>query len=151
MDYEKPPIGVSPYWYVQQRRIKDLKFWGVSMNGLFDVLTLQEAGKLWGKDDSTLRRVITDPKFVENVDYRKTGKSYLVTRVAMERVYGKIQDQDLKGFIGSSTKSKKSSTINKEFITSLENFKPRPYSEVNDILSKAALLTENQQEFSHPL
>ena len=24
MDYEKPPIGVSPYWYVQQRRIKDL-------------------------------------------------------------------------------------------------------------------------------
>lgn len=24
MDYEKPPIGVFPYWYVQQRRIKDL-------------------------------------------------------------------------------------------------------------------------------
>mgnify|MGYP001019288758 CR=1 FL=1 len=24
MDYEKPPIGASPYWYVQQRRIKDL-------------------------------------------------------------------------------------------------------------------------------
>ncbi len=24
MDYEKPPIGVSPYWYVYQCRIKDL-------------------------------------------------------------------------------------------------------------------------------
>lgn len=24
MLYEKPPIGASPYWYVQQSRIKDL-------------------------------------------------------------------------------------------------------------------------------
>lgn len=24
MIYEKPPIGASPYWYVQQCRIKDL-------------------------------------------------------------------------------------------------------------------------------
>jgi hypothetical protein len=113
----------------------------MNMNDLFDILTLQEAGELWNKDDSTLRRVIAGPQFVENTDYRKSGKVYLVRRAAMERVYGAIQDQDLKACI-SNTKHKKSRTINKEFITSLESFKPKSYSETNEILKKAAHITK---------
>lgn len=54
-----------------------------------EVLTITEASKIWGKEVSTLRRVIKNGKFTEGIDYRKSGSTWLITKSAMERVYGK--------------------------------------------------------------
>lgn len=55
---------------------------------LDSVLSLQEAAELYGKDDSTLRKAIADGRFSPN-EYRKTGRNYIITKSALERVYGK--------------------------------------------------------------
>ena len=57
-------------------------------SALDSVLSLQEAAKLYGKDDSTLRKAIADGRFFPN-EFRKTGRNYIVTRAGLERVYGK--------------------------------------------------------------
>lgn len=53
------------------------------------VMTFSEATEKWGLADSTLRKLVTTNKLTENVDYRKSGKVWLITKDAMERVYGK--------------------------------------------------------------
>lgn len=59
------------------------------MDLLNEVLTAQEATIAWGLGESTLRtRIRNSNVFVEGIDYRKTGRSWLITRAAMERVYG---------------------------------------------------------------
>ena len=57
-------------------------------SALDSVLSLQEAAKLYGKDDSTLRKAIADGRFSPN-EYRKTGRNYIITKEGLERVYGK--------------------------------------------------------------
>ena len=57
-------------------------------SALDSVLSLQEAAELYGKDDSTLRKAIADGRFSPN-EYRKTGRNYIITKSALERVYGK--------------------------------------------------------------
>ena len=59
-----------------------------SSNALSEVLTFSEAGELWGIDPSALRHRVTSEKLVEGVDFRKSGKVWLITRSAMERLYG---------------------------------------------------------------
>ena len=54
---------------------------------LNSILSIQEAAELWGKDDSTLRKAITDGRFDES-EFRKTGRNYIIKKSAMERVYG---------------------------------------------------------------
>lgn len=56
---------------------------------LQDILTLSEAAKLWGKNESTIRERIRNGAFKEYTDYRKSGRITLITKEAMERVYGK--------------------------------------------------------------
>lgn len=58
---------------------------------LFNVLTFSEASKRWGINDSTLRKKAqsNSSEFIENVDFRKSGNTWLVTVYAMERLYGK--------------------------------------------------------------
>ena len=58
---------------------------------LKEVLTITEAAELWGKEVSTLRRVIKNNKFTYEVDYRKSGSTWLITKTAMEKVYGKLE------------------------------------------------------------
>ena len=59
------------------------------MANAFDGLyALSDAARLWGKDDSTLRRAILAGKFVEGVDAKKFGKQWVVTRASMTREYG---------------------------------------------------------------
>lgn len=54
-----------------------------------EVLTISEASKIWGKEVSTLRRnFMNNVTFKLNVDCRKSGATWLVTKEAMERVYG---------------------------------------------------------------
>lgn len=58
---------------------------------LFDVYTTTEAGLLWGLNESTVRKAIQVGRFTIGRDYRKSGRVTLITKEAMERVYGKLE------------------------------------------------------------
>lgn len=54
-----------------------------------DVLTFTEASELWGlSDGSVLRNAVRQGRFKEG-EYRQSGRVWLVTYAAMERLYGK--------------------------------------------------------------
>ena len=55
---------------------------------LTQVFTFSEAAELWNIDSSTLRHRITSEKLLEGIDYKKSGKVWLITKSAMERLYG---------------------------------------------------------------
>lgn len=55
---------------------------------LNDVMTFSEASEKWGLGESTLRSVIRTNKLTEGIDYRKSGKVWLITKEAMQRLYG---------------------------------------------------------------
>jgi hypothetical protein len=59
-----------------------------SPNSILEVLTFSEAAEIWDIDPSTLRHRVTSEKLNEGIDYRKSGKVWLITRNAMERLYG---------------------------------------------------------------
>jgi predicted DNA-binding protein (UPF0251 family) len=58
---------------------------------LNDVLTLSEAASFLGIDPSTLRHAIRSGRFREG-EVRQSGGVWLVTRQALERVYGGKED-----------------------------------------------------------
>lgn len=53
-----------------------------------NILTLKEASILWNKDTSTLRRMILSDKLKENIDYRKSGGTWLIRKDSMLKCYG---------------------------------------------------------------
>jgi hypothetical protein len=55
---------------------------------LAQVYTFSEAAELWNIDSSTLRHRVTSEKLLEGIDYKKSGKVWLITRSAMQRLYG---------------------------------------------------------------
>ena len=55
---------------------------------LAQVFTFSEAAELWSIDSSTLRHRVTSEKLLEGIDYKKSGKVWLITKSAMERLYG---------------------------------------------------------------
>ena len=67
---------------------------------LEDVLTAGEAAEIWGKAHITVRQACSGfkdkpPRFKAG-EYRQSGKVWLVTRKAMERVFGVPPMQDSK-------------------------------------------------------
>lgn len=58
---------------------------------LYKVFTPTEAAVLWGKEESAIRKAIQNGKFEQWVDYRKAGRITLITKEAMERVYGELK------------------------------------------------------------
>ena len=58
-----------------------------------DVMTTGEAAELWGKNPTTIKHLCTGiagkwgPKLTSD-ECRKSGSAWLVTRAAMERLYG---------------------------------------------------------------
>ena len=57
-----------------------------------EVLTFSEAERLYGLSEGTLRKYVSyelkkGSRFINGVDYRKSGKTWLITRKAMEREY----------------------------------------------------------------
>lgn len=50
--------------------------------------TFSEASEKWGLGESTLRSTVKTARLVEGIDYRKSGKVWLITQKAMYRVYG---------------------------------------------------------------
>jgi hypothetical protein len=59
-----------------------------SFYSISEVLTFSEAAEIWDIDPSTLRHRVTSEELQEGVDYRKSSKVWLITKNAMERLYG---------------------------------------------------------------
>ena len=51
-------------------------------------MTFKEAAEEWKLDTSTLRKMVLTNKLIEDVDYRKSGGTWIITRAAMIKVYG---------------------------------------------------------------
>jgi len=62
-------------------------------SALNNVMTAKEAAELWGKTEGAIRAAIKAKKFILGVDYRKAGRITLITREAMEKVYGKLENK----------------------------------------------------------
>ena len=60
----------------------------MNRNILNEVMTFAEATEKWGLGESTLRSTVNTNKLIEGIDYRKSGKVWLVTYNAMLREYG---------------------------------------------------------------
>ena len=54
-----------------------------------EVMTVNEAAEIWNKSEGAIRASIKAKKFILGIDYRKAGRITLISREAMERVYGK--------------------------------------------------------------
>ncbi|WP_028257395.1 helix-turn-helix domain-containing protein [Veillonella montpellierensis] len=64
---------------------------------LEDVMTTGEAAELWGKSPISIKQLCTGvqgrgPRLEIDVECRKSGKMWLVTRQGMERLYGKLEE-----------------------------------------------------------
>ena len=64
------------------------------METINKVLTFAEAEQKYGLAAGTLRKYLyqTDKekqRINENIDYRKSGKTWLITKEAMDKIYGK--------------------------------------------------------------
>ena len=57
------------------------------------LLSFGEATDLWGLNESTLRKAVTYGKLVPEVDCKKFGRQWVVTRKAMLREYGEPKSQ----------------------------------------------------------
>lgn len=67
--------------------------YSINLNSILkSTLSTQEAAEKWGKDDSTIRKAIINGKFYP-YEYRKTGRNYIITKSAMERVFGKLNKE----------------------------------------------------------
>lgn len=67
---------------------------GVQVNTPFDnLIALSDATRLWGLNESTLRKAISYGKLINGVDVMKFGKQWVITRSAMEREYGLPKDE----------------------------------------------------------
>lgn len=53
-----------------------------------EVMTVTEAAEQYNITEGAIRAAIKSKKFVLGVDFRKAGRITLITREAMERVYG---------------------------------------------------------------
>ncbi len=67
---------------------------------LVDVMTTAEAAERWGLSAITLKQACSGqkglpPRFKEE-EFRKSGRTWLVTRAGMERLYGKEKQADEK-------------------------------------------------------
>lgn len=63
-------------------------------NSVIDqVLTFAEAEELYGLNKGVLRKYVSyklkESRWKEGLDYRKSGKTWLITKEAMDRIYKK--------------------------------------------------------------
>lgn len=62
---------------------------GAKIETPFDgLISFSDASKLWGLNESTLRKAVTYGKLVNGVDACKFGKAWVVSVKAMQREYG---------------------------------------------------------------
>ena len=84
-------------WKPIEEGDEDSKYWFLSgfINGQVEIhqqewISFTEAKELWHLGDGTLRMAIKNKRFYED-EVRKSGNVWLVTKQAMERLYGKIE------------------------------------------------------------
>lgn len=64
---------------------------GIDAKTPFDgLLSALDATKIWGLNESTLRKAISYGKLQNGIDVLKFGKQWVVTKAAMIREYGKM-------------------------------------------------------------
>lgn len=56
-----------------------------------NVLTAQEAAALWNITEGAIRKAISSKRFIIGIDYRKAGRITLISKKAMERLYGELE------------------------------------------------------------
>ena len=61
-----------------------------------DVMTTSEAAELWGVSKTTVKHLCTGiqgrpPRLIVDVECRKSGGTWLVTREGMQRIYGQMK------------------------------------------------------------
>ncbi|WP_366928485.1 helix-turn-helix domain-containing protein [Selenomonas sp. F0473] len=61
--------------------------------GINDVMTTAEAAERWGKEHDTIKHICNGSGTRKNRfmpdEFRKSGRTWLVTRAGMERLFGK--------------------------------------------------------------
>lgn len=57
-----------------------------------DIMTVNEAAEKWGIVEGTIRAAIKRGNFKEGVDYRKAGRITLITKKAMNKIYGEPKE-----------------------------------------------------------
>lgn len=55
-----------------------------------DLIAITEAAELWGTSISTIKRFIKEGKFIDGVDCKNFGRQWVITKDAMNRVFGVI-------------------------------------------------------------
>lgn len=69
-------------------------------NGSFKGLyTFQEVSAIYGIDNSTLRKQVSNNKLIENIEVKKFGKTWLITEQAMIKHFGSAKFELYKGQI----------------------------------------------------
>ena len=58
------------------------------------MLTAQECSELWGITEGAIRKAIASKRLIIGIEYRKAGRITLISRKAMQRLYGECNDMD---------------------------------------------------------
>lgn len=93
---------------------------------LEDVLTAKEAEQLWDLKDGTIRSSCTRGRLNEFIKYgqvRKSGSTWLITKEAMEQVYGKTKEEKEMEFlqIVESLKGRNVTMVEMDNVLGVEN------------------------------
>lgn len=71
---------------------------GVEVRTPFDgLISFADASELWGLSESTLRKAVAYGRIIPGKDARKFGKQWVITKSAMEREYGNVDNDVLEG------------------------------------------------------
>ena len=75
-----------------------------SFKGLY---TFLEVAKIYGIDDSCLRKQVARNKFVIGEDVKKMGRTWIITEQAMIRTFGNLKLEEYKSKIAKEVAQKK--------------------------------------------
>ena len=75
-----------------------------SFKGLY---TFLEVAKIYGIDDSCLRKQVSRNKFIIGEDVKKMGKTWIITEQAMIRNFGNLKFEEYKKKLEEKEKEKK--------------------------------------------
>lgn len=53
-----------------------------------ELISLKEAAELFDREESTLRRAISNGILKEGIDCKKFGKQWVILKSSMEKIYG---------------------------------------------------------------
>ena len=75
-----------------------------SFKGLY---TFLEVAKIYGIDDSCLRKQVSRNKFIIGEDVKKMGRTWIITEQAMIRTFGNLKLEEYKSKIAKEVAQKK--------------------------------------------